>query len=277
MVRPKQSWHFRLDDIMDYDPYTVYVGFLNIFSLKVPHGGKFTSRPNRKYVSGKVKFVDMIDSKELTIEVLHKIVKMLKYPAKQIMFYQFKIPAENCSRSHFSGRANCDLLINNICEVFNRQLLEARNSPIISALEYTKEYLMKKIVKGPLGDQCVVNLTERNCSCRKWEVSGIPCKHAVASIHDIADHGMDVGLLEAWVHPAYKLETLVTSGKIGRKGLQVTCSSCKGKGHNKRGCKANASNQQPSQGNATEVDASGSQPQPSQGNASQGFVGSPSA
>ncbi|GKA30832.1 hypothetical protein Tco_0717137, partial [Tanacetum coccineum] len=42
--------------------------------------------------------------------------------------------------------ANCDLLINNICEVFNRQLLEARDSPIISALEYTREYLMKRIV-----------------------------------------------------------------------------------------------------------------------------------
>ncbi|GJR48066.1 hypothetical protein Tco_1316169 [Tanacetum coccineum] len=92
MVRPKQSWHFRSDDIMDYDPYTVYVGFPNIFSMNVHHGGKFTSRLNKKYVSGKVKFVNMIDSKELTIEVLHKIVKMLKYPAKQRLFYQFKIP-----------------------------------------------------------------------------------------------------------------------------------------------------------------------------------------
>ncbi|GKB26247.1 zinc finger, SWIM-type containing protein, partial [Tanacetum coccineum] len=184
-------------------------------------------------------------------------------------------------------------------------------------------------VKGPHGDQCVVNLTERNCSCRKWEVSGIPCKHAVACIHDMADHGMEVGLPEAWVHPAYKLDTwrqqysfkinpvngrnlwqknkwpttllppkvvvpigrppkkrkrsagevaqVVNSEKIGRKGLQVTCSACKGKGHNKRGCKTNASSPQPSQGQATEVNASGSQPLPSQGNASQGFVGTPSA
>ncbi|GJT51519.1 mutator type transposase [Tanacetum coccineum] len=92
MVRPKQSWHFRPDDIMEYDPYTVYAGFPNIFSLKIHHGGKFTSRPNRKYVSGKVAFVDMLESKELNIEVLHKIVKMLKYPAKQSQFYQFKIP-----------------------------------------------------------------------------------------------------------------------------------------------------------------------------------------
>ena len=38
------------------------------------------------------------------------------------------------------------MLINNICEVFNRQLLDARDSPIITALEYVREYLMKRIV-----------------------------------------------------------------------------------------------------------------------------------
>ncbi|GJZ19276.1 mutator type transposase [Tanacetum coccineum] len=103
--------------------------------------------------------------------------------------------------------ANCDLLINNICEVFNKQLLEASDSLIISALKYVREYLMKRIVilqkytvdwngadlcqvKGPYGDQCVVNLNKRVCSCRKWEVSGIPCKHVVACIHDISDNGI---------------------------------------------------------------------------------------
>ncbi|GKD94971.1 hypothetical protein Tco_1374808 [Tanacetum coccineum] len=61
-------------------------------------------------------------------------------------------------------RANCDLLINNICEVFNRQLLDARDSPIISALEYVREYLMKRIM--------------------------IVQKHVMACIHDMADNGM---------------------------------------------------------------------------------------
>ena len=54
-----------------------------------------------------------------------------------------------------TGRAHCDLVINNICEVFNRQLLDARDSPIISALEYTREYLMKRIV-------IVQNVIEKN-------------------------------------------------------------------------------------------------------------------
>ncbi|GJT84620.1 mutator type transposase [Tanacetum coccineum] len=161
-----------------------------------------------------------------------------------------QIPAEHWSRAYFSSKAHCDLLINNICEVFNRQLLEARDSPIITALEHVREYLMKRIVvvqkiiekcddpltpavvrvfdiikeasseyivdwngadqyqvKGYLQEQYVVNLNQRTCSCRKWEISGIPCKHAIAAIHDMADNGNDVGILEDWVHDSYKLAT----------------------------------------------------------------------
>ncbi|GJS19818.1 hypothetical protein Tco_0448450 [Tanacetum coccineum] len=42
---------------------------------------------------------------------------------------------------------------------------------------------------------------------RKWEISGIPCKHAIAAIHDMADNGNDVGIPEDWVHDSYKLAT----------------------------------------------------------------------
>ncbi|GKD68963.1 mutator type transposase [Tanacetum coccineum] len=38
-----------------------------------------------------------------------------------------KIPLEQWSRAYFSGRAKCDLLINNICEVFTRQLVDGRD------------------------------------------------------------------------------------------------------------------------------------------------------
>ncbi|GJR63402.1 hypothetical protein Tco_1505564 [Tanacetum coccineum] len=44
------------------------------------------------------------------------------------------------------SRAKYDLLLNNICEVFNRQLVDGRNQPIITCLEYIIEYLMKRIV-----------------------------------------------------------------------------------------------------------------------------------
>ncbi|GJY65575.1 hypothetical protein Tco_0467813, partial [Tanacetum coccineum] len=39
--------------------------------------------------------------------------------------------------------------------------------------------------------------------------SGIPCKHAIAVIHDMTDNGMDVGTPEDWVHESYKLQTWI--------------------------------------------------------------------
>lgn len=42
------------------------------------------------------------------------------------------------------------------------------------------------IAKGGSGFRFVVNLDERTCSCRAWQVSGIPCKHAIAFITSIS-------------------------------------------------------------------------------------------
>ncbi|GJX20470.1 mutator type transposase [Tanacetum coccineum] len=105
-------------------------------------------------------------------------------------------------QSPFLGRAKCDLLINNICEVFNRQLVDRRDQPIITCLEYIKEYLMKRIV-----DHYVVNMDRRVCSCTKWELTGIPCKHVVAAIYNTSENSVGVGIPEQWVHDAYRLET----------------------------------------------------------------------
>nr|GEW35381.1 transposase, mutator type [Tanacetum cinerariifolium] len=115
------------------------------------------------------------------------------------------------------GRAHCDLLINNVCEVFNRQLLDARDSPIITALEFVREYLMKRIVivqkviqkcDGPLTPAVAKLFAKiKDASTGKWETSGIPCKQAIATIHDMTDNGFDLGIHEDWVHDSYKLQT----------------------------------------------------------------------
>ena len=47
----------------------------------------------------------------------------------------------------------------------------------------------------------------KKCSCRRWELTGMPCKHAVAAINDMGNNGMEVGLPEAWVHNCYWLRT----------------------------------------------------------------------
>ena len=49
---------------------------------------------------------------------------------------------------------------------------------------------------GGTGFRFVVNLQERTCTCRKWQVSGIPCKHALAFITSLSDEPIEkyVGL-----------------------------------------------------------------------------------
>lgn len=46
---------------------------------------------------------------------------------------------------YYSGRAHTDCLLNNLCEVFNSKLDEGRDKPIITCLEYIREYLMKRL------------------------------------------------------------------------------------------------------------------------------------
>ncbi|XP_076923853.1 uncharacterized protein LOC143586125 [Bidens hawaiensis] len=173
----------------------------------------------------------------------------LKRLNKKAHLWVSKIPPEYWSRSHFIGRAPSDVFTNNMCEVFNSKLVDGRDKPIITLLEYIREYLMRKIVNvlkvidkslglltpyatkvmdlvikeanrynvqwngeehyqvtGPNGDQCVVNLRTNTCACRRWEVTGIPCRHVVASVWVKAAHDPNVGRPETYVNLVYTME-----------------------------------------------------------------------
>ncbi|GJS94083.1 mutator type transposase [Tanacetum coccineum] len=43
-------------------------------------------------------------------------------------------------------RSKTDMLLNNMCEVLNGQMLDGRDMPFISTLEYAREYMMKRIM-----------------------------------------------------------------------------------------------------------------------------------
>ncbi|GJU58268.1 mutator type transposase [Tanacetum coccineum] len=189
-------------------------------------------------------------AKATSVGEFNKKMVELKSFNSDVYDWLMKIIAEQWSRAHFSGRAKCDLLLNNICEVFNRQLVDGRDQPIITCLEYIKEYLIKRIVlvqkviaktvgpltpfvtklfdaikkrllstlfngmevflyqlTGPYKDQCVVNMETRLCSCRKWELIVIPCKHDVAAIYNMSKNLVGVAIPEQWVHASYRLET----------------------------------------------------------------------
>ncbi|KAH7836959.1 hypothetical protein Vadar_007857 [Vaccinium darrowii] len=57
-----------------------------------------------------------------------------------------KIAPRHWSRSHIKDTVKCDMVSNNLCEAFNRAILEARDKPIIEMLEWIRCYLSKRMV-----------------------------------------------------------------------------------------------------------------------------------
>ncbi|KAK8675567.1 hypothetical protein V6N13_033633 [Hibiscus sabdariffa] len=127
------------------------------------------------------------------------------------------------SRSHFSTRSKCDMLLNNHCESFNKSILEAIDKPILTLMETIRVKIMTRIVskrevaekykgllcgkiqkkldagieesimfwptyagvntyqvEAGLSHQHVVDLDQRSCTCRKWDLTRIPFGHAAS-------------------------------------------------------------------------------------------------
>ncbi|GJV74522.1 mutator type transposase [Tanacetum coccineum] len=154
-------------------------------------------------------------------------------------------------------------------EMLWRQLLDAKDSPIITSLEYVREYLMKRIVivqkviqksdvpLTPAVTKLFNKIKEAASECIvDWNGS---------DLFQVKDNAMDVGTPEDWVHESYKLQTWMNvyahkinpvndrdmwskfecpttllpskiAPQIGRPPKKRKKS--KGIGHNKRGCKA---------------------------------------
>ncbi|CAI9296703.1 unnamed protein product [Lactuca saligna] len=170
--------------------------------------------------------------------------------SKKIYFDDICEPEQVAKDFFEAGRATTNMSLNNLCEVFNGRLVDRRDKPIISCLEFIRECMMKRIynvlkvqhkcvgpltptttkitkkneagttqyityscgdekyqVKGPWNDQHVVNMRERVCSCREWELTGIPCKHVIFVLDNKEDHGECVNELHTYVHKVHWLQT----------------------------------------------------------------------
>ncbi|KAI3446911.1 hypothetical protein Pfo_003576 [Paulownia fortunei] len=54
-------------------------------------------------------------------------------------------PPNQWSRFYFSEHCKCDMLLNNVCESFNSNILDAREKPIITMFEWIREFLMRRL------------------------------------------------------------------------------------------------------------------------------------
>ncbi|GJY24777.1 mutator type transposase [Tanacetum coccineum] len=157
-----------------------------------------------------------------TMQLFERNMEELRMINKDVYDWLKKIPPHHWSRSHFSGRPHCDVLLNNMCEVLNRQLLDGRDKPIITCLEFIRQYLMKRIVivqqlisksNGPLTPNAtkIFNNIKKEAAQITVLWNGGDLYQAtgphVACIWDMASNGQEPGIPESWVSECYWLST----------------------------------------------------------------------
>nr|GEV41541.1 transposase, mutator type [Tanacetum cinerariifolium] len=149
------------------------------------------------------------------------------------------------------------LVLSNISEVFNGQLLDGRDTPIISTIEYARK--LEQV-------SALLNIMEG--ICMGLRVLGVRyvrsmCKTLLAladngnSKATILKHGdkstvttsipMKVGCNLGRPRKKRKKSAgenilMVNNGKLSSRSTTATCVLCKTKGHNKRSCKGSTSN-----------------------------------
>ncbi|XP_075110256.1 uncharacterized protein LOC142181256 [Nicotiana tabacum] len=182
-------------------------------------------------------------ARSYTIVDFEKYMELIKKENTEAHRWLSKIGANQWSKSAFSTLPKCDMLSNNICEIFNHWIQEARDQPILTMLEIIRRKMMCRLqercewIKDYDGLVCprimdkieetkeqtldceqieagngiwevhegleiyVTKLKEKVCTCRKWDVTGIPCRHGVSAIMTARREPED------FVHPFYHVST----------------------------------------------------------------------
>ncbi|GJT51646.1 60S ribosomal protein L34 [Tanacetum coccineum] len=129
-------------------------------------------------------------------------------------------------RAFFKMDRGCAAYENGISESYHNAIRIARVYPCGN-----NEYEIRK------GDTSYgVNIENRTCACKWWDLSGVPCVHSVAAFSFLK---MDPVLGVSACRPRKLRIKHVTKrvNVITRSGRMMTCHNCWEKGHNKKSCK----------------------------------------
>ncbi|KAG5581321.1 hypothetical protein H5410_051948, partial [Solanum commersonii] len=112
-----------------------------------------------------------------------------------------KYPPKAWCRAYLDTVCKNQVVHNNFTESFNAWILEARYKPIIGMLEDIRVKIIERLVAKEISKVCkvsgngdngykvtedtdrhIVNLREKKCTCRTWDLTEIPCPHAIKSM-----------------------------------------------------------------------------------------------
>ncbi|XP_071727883.1 uncharacterized protein [Rutidosis leptorrhynchoides] len=148
-------------------------------------------------------------------------------------------------------------------------IVDGRDKPIITCLVFIREYLMKRLygVKNKImNSQRLLTPKETKVfeeikkeANKKWELTGMPCKHVIPCIWNMRANDPKVprqehkSIVRILILPPLQIATtgrleknrtkglhdnddIVFGGKYSKKGQVIQCGICKGFGHNRRSC-----------------------------------------
>ncbi|XP_020975322.1 uncharacterized protein LOC110270394 [Arachis ipaensis] len=103
----------------------------------------------KKYMGGETVLRDLILSivKATYVEEWERRMNQLKEINRDCYDKLFALDPKLWTKSHFTFLAKSDMLMNNISEVFNGRILEARDKPILTMFEWIRCYLMTRFAE----------------------------------------------------------------------------------------------------------------------------------
>ncbi|XP_022635200.1 uncharacterized protein LOC111241422 isoform X2 [Vigna radiata var. radiata] len=80
-----------------------------------------------------------------------------------------------------------------------------------------------------IAEKYVVDVDKRDCSCRKWLLTGIPCCHALTAMRVLPGRPRKKRRLESW-------EQMRDDTQLGQAGIPKRCGICRQLGHRRTNC-----------------------------------------
>ncbi|XP_019255044.1 PREDICTED: uncharacterized protein LOC109233618 [Nicotiana attenuata] len=149
-----------------------------------------------------------------------KIDELAELGDSKIIEDLLRYPKQCWCRAFFKDWSKCDSVENNMCETFNSWILSARHKSIITMLEEIKVKVIERMItmrefatrcisdvslmamgyieeavkhefkwNGDTGYEIqhgiykhIVDFSNNTCTCRSWQLKGIPCSHAICAM-----------------------------------------------------------------------------------------------
>lgn len=79
------------------------------------------------------------------VESFKNIMEIVKFESVGAYDWLSKVPLNHWTRAHFKEDLKYDILLNNMCESFNRIILSTKEQGVLVMLEDIREYLMRRL------------------------------------------------------------------------------------------------------------------------------------